>query len=124
MKKAKTVDEYINQCPIEYQAKLKDLRKLIKEVLPSAEERISYGMPYYGYKGPVVYFALQKKHLGLYIPPPIIDYHKEELKDYGTTKSSVHLYLEKPLPKELIIKLIKARIKYNENSKNKKGIYV
>lgn len=87
MKKAKTVGEYIEGAPEEYQHKLIELR------------------------------SLMKNHIGLYIPPPIIENHKKDLKDYRTTKSSVHLFLDKPLPKRLITKLIKARVKWNEESK-------
>ena len=114
MKKAKSVDDYINSAPEEIRGKLEELRRLIKSLVPGAEERISYGMPYYGYKGRLVYFGLQKNHIGLYIPPPIIENNEKELEDYVTTKSAVHLSLDKNLPVGLIRKLIKDRIKWNE----------
>jgi len=56
MKKAKDVDEYIAKAPKEVRGKLKELRAIIKSAAPKAEERISYGMPYYRYKGRLVYF--------------------------------------------------------------------
>lgn len=120
MKPLKDVDEYIEDAPEDIQGRLKEIRKIIKEVAPEAEEKISYGMPYYGYKGRLVYFALMKNHIGLYIPPPIIDQHKNELKDYVTTKSAVHLPLKEELPVALINKLVKARIKWNDESGKKK----
>ncbi len=69
MKTAKNVDEYIANAPEELQSKLKQLRKVIKDSAPEALEKISYGMPYYGYKGRLAYFAYAKEHIGLYIPP-------------------------------------------------------
>lgn len=117
--KANDVDTYIAQCPKELQEKLQELREIIKSVAPNAEERISYGMPYYHYKGRLVYFAPMKNHLGLYIPPPIIEKHMVDLEGYGTTKSAVHLPLDKPLPVSLIKKLVIARVKWNELSEKK-----
>ena len=117
MKKAKDVDEYIAKAPKEVRGKLKELRAIIKSAAPEAEERISYGMPYYGYKGRLVYFAFAKKHIGLYVPTPLIEEHKKELKDYGTAKATVRFPLNKRLPLPLIKKLVKARVKKNEARK-------
>jgi uncharacterized protein YdhG (YjbR/CyaY superfamily) len=114
MSKSKTVEEYIAKAPKEMQGKLKELRRLIKKVAPAATERISYGMPFYDYKGRLVYFASMNGYIGLYIPPPIISDHAKELKSYTTTKSTVHLPLKK-LPAALIKKLVKARMKHNES---------
>ena len=115
MKKPKTVDQYIAQAPKEMQRTLEELRALIKKVAPKAEERISYGMPFYDYKGRLVYFASMKGYIGLYIPPPIITDHEAELEGYTTTKSAIHLPAAK-LPVALVRKLIKARMRHNENS--------
>ena len=117
MKKAKDVDEYIAKAPKEVRVKLKELRTIIKSTAPKAEEHISYGMPYYDYKGRLVYFAFAKKHIGLYVPPPVIEEHKKELKDYGTAKATVRFPLNKKLPLPLIKKLVKARVKKNEARK-------
>jgi uncharacterized protein YdhG (YjbR/CyaY superfamily) len=77
MKKAKDVDEYIAKAPKEVRGKLKELRAIIKSAAPKAEERISYGMPYYRYKGRLVYFRLSRAHIGLYVPTPVIEEHKK-----------------------------------------------
>lgn len=118
MKKAVDVDELISSAPEAIRGKLKQLRKLIKEAVPQAKESISYGMAFYAYKGRLVYFGAQKHHIGLYIPPPIIEDHKNELKNYGTTKSAVHLPLDKELPTLLIKELVLARTKWNDKSEN------
>ncbi len=116
MKRAKDVDEYIANAPREMQDKLNALRKIIKKAAPEAEEKISYGMPFFNYKGRLIYFALMKNHIGLYIPPPIIEQCKNELKKYVTTKSAIHLPLNDELPVKLINKLVKARIKWNDRT--------
>ena len=117
MKKPKSVDAYINSAPREVRAKLVQLRRIIKSVAPKAEEKISYGMPYYGYKGRLAYFALAKAHIGLYISPPVIQEHKSELKGYETAKATVRFPLNKKLPVALIKKLVRARVKKNEKKK-------
>ena len=86
MKKAENVDEYIAKAAKEAQGKLKELRAIIKSAAPKAEEHISYGMPYYGYNGRLVYFRLSRAHIGLYVPPPVIEEHKNELKDYESNR--------------------------------------
>jgi uncharacterized protein YdhG (YjbR/CyaY superfamily) len=110
----KTVDEYIAAAPKELQGKLKQLRSIIKEMAPEAEEKLSYSMPYYGYKGRLVYFAYATNHIGLYLIPPMVENHKEELKQYVTSKSTIQLPLDQELPVALIKKLIKESVKQNE----------
>jgi uncharacterized protein YdhG (YjbR/CyaY superfamily) len=115
MRKApKDVDAYIAEAPKELQGKLKELRTAIRTTAPDAEERISYGMPYYGYMGRLVYFAAYKNHIGLYVPPPAIEENKNELKNYETSIGTVRFPNDKPLPIPLIKKLIKSRMKINE----------
>lgn len=118
MKSASSVDEYIAGAPDEVQGKLKEIRKAIKELAPEAEEKLSYGMPYYGYKGRLAYFAYAKNHVGLYIPPPVIQEHAAELKNYVTAKATVQFRLDNKLPIVLIKKLVKARMKINEAKNN------
>lgn len=101
---------------------LKELRAIIRSAAPNAQERISYGMPYYGYYGRLAYFRLSTKHIGLYIPPPVIEEHKKELKEYGTSTATVRFPLSEKLPVTLIKKLIKARMKKNEKAKKKKTV--
>ena len=120
MKPVKNVDEYIAQAPKEVQEKLQELRAVIKSTAPSAEERISYGMPYYHYKGRLVYFQLWKKHIGLYVPTPVVEEHKSELKGYETTNATVRFHLDKKLPLDLIKKLVEARVRRNDEADKKK----
>jgi uncharacterized protein YdhG (YjbR/CyaY superfamily) len=116
MKPAKTVSEYVAHAPKELQRKLKALRATIKAAAPNAEERISYGMPYYHYKGRLVYFQLWSKHIGLYVPTPVLEEHKSELRGYETTKATVRFPLDERLPDALIRKLVKARVRKNDEA--------
>jgi len=111
------VDEYIARAPKDVQDKLEEIRVAIREVAPTALESISYGIPYYDYKGRLAWFGFAKAHIGLYIRPPIIAEHKSELADYETTKSTVRFPLNRKIPVRLIKKLIKARMKNNEAEK-------
>jgi uncharacterized protein YdhG (YjbR/CyaY superfamily) len=112
--KPQSVDEYIAQAPKEIQARLKQIRAAIKATAPSAEEKLSYGMPYYGYKGRLAYFAAFTNHIGLYIPTPTIQEHAKELGDWATSKATVQFPHEMKLPIQLVKMLIKARVKFND----------
>jgi uncharacterized protein YdhG (YjbR/CyaY superfamily) len=108
------VDEYISAAPKEVQAKLREVRAAIKEAAPTARESISYRMPYYAYKGRLAWFGLHKAHIGLYLRPPVIQEHENELAAYETTKSAIHLQLDRKIPVLLIKRLVRARMKKNE----------
>jgi uncharacterized protein YdhG (YjbR/CyaY superfamily) len=109
-----TVDEYIAAAPKSAQAKLRDVRRAIREVAPEAKESISYRIPYYSCRGRLVWFGLFTGHIGLFVRPPVLEEHRSELKGYSLTKSSLHLPLDKEMPVQLVKKLVKAAIKKNE----------
>lgn len=117
MEKARDVDEYIQAAPEELKDRLSKIRVAIKEVAPTAIEKISYGMPYYGYKGRLVYFAYFKHHIGVYITPPIVADFQSELKDYETHMATIRFPHKQKLPITLIKKLVKARMRLNEQKK-------
>ena len=119
MPKPMTVDAYLAQAPKQARSRLKELRALIRAAAPDATERISYGMPYYHYKGRLAYFSHWKTHIGLYIPTPVIEEHQRELQSYETTKATVRFPIEKRLPAALISKLVKDRMRRNEARKIK-----
>ena len=117
--KPKDVDAYIAAAPKAVQGKLKQLRAIIRKTAPAAGERISYGMPYYAYKGRLAYFSLWKSHIGLYVPTPVLEEHKRELDAYETTSATVRFPLHKNLPVALIKKLVRARMNKNEAGRKK-----
>lgn len=112
-KVAKDVDEYIAMAPEDTRAKLSQLRSIIRVAVPEAKEVISYKMPYYQHHGAIGGFAVYKKHIGFFGTVPAE--YMEEAKDYFSGKGTLRLPLDEPLPVELIKKLVKARMKRNED---------
>lgn len=111
----KSIDEYIAQFPPEVQDILKTLRKVIKDSAPGAEEKISWQMPTFVMHGNLVHFAAHKNHIGFYPSPSGIEAFKQELSEYKGAKGSVQFPLNKPLPYELIRKIVKFRVDENTN---------
>jgi uncharacterized protein YdhG (YjbR/CyaY superfamily) len=120
-----SIDEYIAMFPKEVQAKLKELRTLIKSITLESAETISYGMPTFKLNDKsLVYFAAFKNHIGFYPFPSGIEAFKQETTDYVTSKGTIQFPLNHPLPKDLITKIVKFRIKENlEKDKSKKSSY-
>jgi uncharacterized protein YdhG (YjbR/CyaY superfamily) len=108
-----SIDEYIAAFPKEIQKILEEVRATIKAVAPDAEEKISYQMPTFTLKGNLVHFAAFKNHIGFYPTPTGIDKFKKELSVYEGAKGSVQFPLEKPIPYDLISKIVKFRVKEN-----------
>ncbi len=119
-KAVRDVDTYIAMAPKGARAKLSQLRAIVKAAAPEASEGISYRMPYYNYHGALVYFAAFKNHVSIFVPTPVMQEHKRELKGYETAKATVRFPLDKPLPIALIKTLVKARVKKNETKKKTK----
>lgn len=98
------------------QGRLTELRAAIKTAVPRAEERISYGLPSYQYKGRLVYFGLWKKHIALYALGAVLGEHRRELNEYATATTTLHFPLDKDLPLGLITKLVKAQARTNDQA--------
>ena len=111
--KSKDIDEYISMFPDNIQELLKEIRATIKEAAPEAEEIISYQMPAYKFHGMLIYFAAFKNHIGLYPRVSGIETFKEELSVYKGAKGSVQFPLNKPLPLDLISRIVKFRVAEN-----------
>ncbi len=109
----KDVEAFIKASPKEAQAKLRQMRGLVKAAVPEAVETISYRMPTYKLNGqPLVGFAGFKNHIGFYpMSGSFLDAYKEELKGYVTSKGGVQFPLAGPLPVALMKRLLKDRIK-------------
>ena len=108
-----TIDEYIISFPLEVQKLLMELRIAVKEAAPLAEEKISYRMPSFKYKGMLVYFAAYKNHIGFYPLAAGIEAFKDKIMKYNTSKGTVQFPLDKPLPVKLIKQIVKFRVKEN-----------
>ncbi len=114
MAKPRDVRSYITAMPRAVRNHLNDLRAAIRQAAPDAEERISYGMPYYAFQGRLAYFKLAKHHIGLYIPTPVLEEHKQLLKKYYAVGATLRLPLDEKIPAALVKRLIRARMKKNE----------
>jgi len=91
---------------------LQAVREIIAEVLPEAEEVIKYGIPTFTVNGKGVFgYDGFKKHNSLFpYSGSFNEIFREELKGYEQTKSSIHFPIDKPFPKTLLKKLVKARL--------------
>jgi len=112
-KKPKSIDEYIGSFPNDVQEILEKIRLTIQEAAPDATEKISYSMPAFEQNGIVVYFAAFKNHIGLYALPTGHEAFKEEFLPYKSGKGSVQFPFNKPIPYDLITKIVKFRVKEN-----------
>jgi len=110
------IDIYIASFPDDVREILKRIRHLVLKYAPEAEESITYGMPAYKTNGkPLVYFAAFKNHIGLYATPSGHSAFEEELSVYKRGKGSVQFPLNKPIPYDLIRRIIEFRVIENQN---------
>jgi uncharacterized protein YdhG (YjbR/CyaY superfamily) len=120
IEKPLNIDEYLANFPKEAQDILEKIRVTIKKVVPDAEETISYGIPTFKLNGVyLVYFAGYKNHIGFYATPTGHEEFKEALSIYKQGKGSVQFPLDKPIPFDIIERIVKFRVKENQNKKHK-----
>lgn len=108
-----TVDDYLAGFPAEIQAILVQIRSIIRETVPDAEEVISYQMPTYRLNGNLVHFAAFTHHIGFYPTPTGVEAFEKELKPYQHAKGSIRFPLDEPIPYDLIRKIVEFRAKEN-----------
>lgn len=115
----KDVDAYLAGVPEPARSTLNRIRAVIRSAVPAeATEAISYGMPTFKYKGPLLGFAAFSNHCGLYpMSPAVIDAFKGELKGFETSKGTIRFPVDRPPPAALVKKLVKARMAENERKK-------
>lgn len=114
MHDVKSVDAYMKILPADVRAVLEKLRAQIKAAAPKAEESISYGMPAYKHKGPLVYFAAFKNHCSFFPGSSSILANQEGLKDFKVSKGTIQFTPEKPIPASLVKIIVKERVLQNE----------
>lgn len=113
MKSYNNVDEYIAASPENVRVKLNTMRSTIKQVVPEAGEKISYGIPTYTLNGNLVHFGGFKDHIGFFPTGSGVAAFKKELGPYAVSKGTIRFPLDKPLPLPLIRKIVKYRVKQN-----------
>jgi uncharacterized protein YdhG (YjbR/CyaY superfamily) len=107
----KTVDAYIAAQSEEARPRLHELRAIIRDAVPEATESISYGMPAYKLGASAVYFGAAKRHCALYGVP------LEGVQGYKTSKGTLQLPLDQPVPAELVRGLVRAKFQPCTNAK-------
>ncbi len=101
-KAPETVAEYIREQPEEVQPILWQLQETIREAIPDAKEKISWSMPTFWKGCNLIQFAASQKHIGLYPGPEAVEAFADQLAGYPTSKGTIRLPLNQPMPLELI----------------------
>jgi uncharacterized protein YdhG (YjbR/CyaY superfamily) len=120
--KPKDIDEYIAGFPSDTQEILEQIRGTIRKVVPEAEETISYGIPTFNLNGMyLIYFAAYKNHIGIYPVPGALEEVDKDFPSYKISgKGTIQFPLNKPMPLNLITKLVKFKVKENVEKMEKK----
>lgn len=106
-KAPETIEEYIAAQPEKAQQYLREIRDAVRAVLPEAEEKISWSMPTFRKKFNIIQFAAHKNHIGLYAGTEAVVEFGGRLEGYKTSKGTIQLPYDKPLPLELIAEIAK-----------------
>ncbi len=116
----KTVDEYMARVPPKFRTALQRLRKTIKGAAPDAEEVISYQMPAFRQDGMLVYYAAFKDHCSFFVASGGLRRQlSAELKPFETGKGTLRFTPERPLPADLVTRIVKARVAENAARRSK-----
>src|SRR5437879_7650356 len=117
-KKFETIDEYIESFPENVQSVLEKLRAAVQEAAPEAVQSISYDMPTFKLDGKrLVYFSAWKHHIGFYSIPKGNEVFRKQLSPYAGPKGSLRFHLEKPMPYDMVNKIVRIRVKDIQNEK-------
>jgi uncharacterized protein YdhG (YjbR/CyaY superfamily) len=116
-KQFKTIDEYIKTFPKDVQNILEKIRQTIRKAVPEAVETITYQMPTFKLNGNLVHFAAFKNHIGFYPTPSGIEAFKKGISAYKWAKGSVQFPINKPIPFDLVEKIVIFRVKENLKKK-------
>ena len=105
--KIETIDQYIDEQEDVAKPHLNEVRRVLREALPDAQERISWSMPTLWKGRNLIHFAASKKHLGLYPGGEATTVFADRLADYDVSKGTIRLPYDRPLPAELIADIAK-----------------
>ena len=117
----KSIDGYIAGFPADIQVILGKIRSTIRDAAPDAAETINYAVPTFILKGNLVHFAAFESHIGFYPTPSGIEKFMDEISKYKWAKGSVQFPLDKPIPYDLIRRIVLFRVQENlEKARDKK----
>lgn len=111
-KAPETAEEYINLQPKETQSHLTEIRRIILNAVPDADEGISWIMPTYKKAAGTISFAACKKQISFYAPIEAIEKYQSELMEFTIRKNAVYFPYSKPLPVGLIAKIAKQALNH------------
>ena len=115
--KPQTVDEYIESQIVTVQPKLKELRMILRQALPDAEECISWSMPTYREGNNLIHFSAAKNHIGIYPGEEAAAEFADELKAYDVSKGTIRIPYDCELPADLLADIARwCRLKYAGNN--------
>lgn len=121
MKSYKNVDEYIKDVPKVFLPKIREMQSLVNKLVPNGRESIKYGMPTIELNGKnFVHYASMKGHLGFYPTPSGVGAFENELikQEINFSKGCIRFLYNKPLPINLITKIIKFRLQEEKIKSN------
>ncbi len=113
MKHSQNIDEYILAFPKEVQVKLQKIRAVIAKAAPLATEAISYGIPTFKLNGNLVHFGGFKDHISFFPTGEGVEVFKKELEEYDVSKGTIRFPLDKPIPFDLVKKIVEYRVMTN-----------
>lgn len=108
------IDSYIEGHPEAVKQLLNQVRAAIREMAPTATEKISYGIPTFDLHGNLVHFAAFKHHIGFYPGAGGIKAFEEALSGYPTAKGTIQFPYKEPIPLALIQEIVRFRVRENE----------
>ena len=102
-----TIEEYISTFPVDTQVILEKVRQAIQKTAPDAVETMSYNMPTFDLNGKhLVFFAGWKHHISLYPIPAGDEEFQQQISHYKRVKSTLQFPLDKPIPYDLVEKIV------------------
>ena len=109
-----SIDDYIATFPEDIQTILQEIRATIHAAAPDATEKISYNMPTFVQNGSIIHFGAYAHHIGVYPAPDGSEAFTAELAQYDWSgKGTLRLPLDKPLPLDLITRIVQFRVTEN-----------
>jgi uncharacterized protein YdhG (YjbR/CyaY superfamily) len=110
-----TPDGYIAKASRENRKALERLRRVIRSSAPGSDERISYGMLTFHYRGALVGLGHFKDHLSFFpMSPKVLNAFRDELSGFATSKGTIRFSASRPIPNALVLRIVKARLEENE----------
>ncbi len=114
-KAPESVEEYLASLPATVQDTIGILRAVIRSAAPGSEEVFRYRIPIFVHRGHLVGYAAYQDHYSLHLmSPELMKRFEKELSPYGKTTATIHFSYDDPLPKDLVHRLVMARVAENE----------